>query len=301
MELKLRILALETSTRESSVALLQSTLDPTGLSELCQIELEKNVAGTLPYKPAGSGRANRPDHDALNANPEIRVDLVWEFLPIATESSSPKPGKSSSTSLISTIKRALDQAQWTAQAIDLIAVTVGPGSFTGLRIGVVTAKTLAYATSAHVVGVNTLQAIACQARDYLMKPSVRGCDPGTPFPRRICAAIDAQRGHVFSGRFPIECDLPENEDVVEMIVRDAWIDRLEADDMATGPALKRLQCNLSDRNFRFQFAPEDVWYPTAETVGRIAFGQFCLRGADDMWKLQPLYVRPSYADEPRRD
>ncbi len=296
----MRILALETSTREASVALLQSTLDPTGSSDSCQIELEKNVAGTLQNNPAGSGRANRPDHDAPDVNLESRVDLVWEFLPIATESSSPKPGKSSSTSLISTIKRALDQAQWTAQLIDLIAVTVGPGSFTGLRIGVVTAKTLAYATSARVVGVNTLHAIACQARDYLMKRSVRGCDPGTSLPRRICAAIDSQRGQVFSGRFPFACDPPDNEAVVEIIDRDAWIDRLETDDMATGPALKRLQSNLSDGNFSFQFTPEDVWYPTAETVGRIAFHQFCLRGADDMWKLQPLYMRPSYADEPRR-
>jgi tRNA A37 threonylcarbamoyladenosine modification protein TsaB len=165
----------------------------------------------------------------------------------------------------------------------------------------VTAKTLAYATSARVVGVNTLQTIAYQARDYLLTTSQHGCDHGILLPRRICAAINSQRGQVFSARFPFSCDWLENQAAVETIDRDAWADRLEADDLATGPALTRLQSKLLDGKFPFQLAPMNVWYPSAQTVGRIGFRQFCRYGADDMWKLQPLYMRPSYADQPQRD
>src|SRR5688572_20388398 len=56
----------------------------------------------------------------------------------------------------------LRQVAWKPQDVDLIAVTQGPGSFTGLRIGVTTAKTFAYACGAAIVGVNTLAAIARQ-------------------------------------------------------------------------------------------------------------------------------------------
>ncbi len=57
----------------------------------------------------------------------------------------------------------LAAADWSPKDVELVAVGVGPGSFTGLRIGVTTAKTFAYAVGAEVVGANTLVALAAQA------------------------------------------------------------------------------------------------------------------------------------------
>lgn len=67
-----------------------------------------------------------------------------------------------------------------------IAVTVGPGSYTGLRIGVTTAKALAYVWGVPLVGVDTLAALAWQV---------------SPYPGRICALLDARHGEVCARLF----------------------------------------------------------------------------------------------------
>src|SRR5205823_153504 len=82
----------------------------------------------------------------------------------------------------------LATANWLPKEVELVAVTVGPGSFTGLRIGVTTAKAFAYAIGAEVVGVNTLDALAAQA---------------LPSPSPLWAILDAQRQELFAAKFVV--------------------------------------------------------------------------------------------------
>lgn len=72
----------------------------------------------------------------------------------------------------------------TPEAVDLLACTVGPGSFTGLRIGVSTVKGLALAMGKPIVGVSTLEALAMNA---------------IPFARLICPMLDARKSQVYTG------------------------------------------------------------------------------------------------------
>jgi tRNA threonylcarbamoyladenosine biosynthesis protein TsaB len=76
--------------------------------------------------------------------------------------------------------------------VQRIAVGVGPGTFTGLRVGVATARGLAQSLSAELVGVSSLQALAAAA---LAEPAVEGR------PDAILAAIDARRGEVFAAAY----------------------------------------------------------------------------------------------------
>ena len=71
------------------------------------------------------------------------------------------------------------------ERLGLIAVGVGPGSYTGLRIGIATARALAQARSVPIVGVSSLSALAA---------GIRGAQPGVP----ALAVIDARRGEVFA-------------------------------------------------------------------------------------------------------
>jgi len=86
--------------------------------------------------------------------------------------------------LMAVIDRALDEAGLSIDAIERIAVTIGPGSFTGIRVGVAAARGLALALGVEAVGVSTLAVLAASAAD------------GTKSP--LLAAMDAKRGEIYA-------------------------------------------------------------------------------------------------------
>jgi tRNA threonylcarbamoyladenosine biosynthesis protein TsaB len=202
------------------------------------------------------------------------------------------PAVRSAQSLAPAIKELLRQAGWNAREIDLFAVTVGPGSFTGLRIGVTTAKTLAYAAQAEVLGVNTLEVIASQA-------------PGE-IPR-LCAAVDAQRRELFIGRFERGPDgRMQWEGELELVNIDEWLGTLPRETIIAGPGLQRLLGDLPDSHVDLQASPDVraqarvAYYPiepTAEGVGRLALHQYRTGRRESYWTLVPLYLRRSAAEE----
>jgi tRNA threonylcarbamoyladenosine biosynthesis protein TsaB len=100
-------------------------------------------------------------------------------------------GRTHSRHLMSLIDGILQQSGLSVGDIDAIAVTRGPGTFTGLRIGLSTVKGLALARGVRVVGVSSLAALAL---------------PLVPTPHPVVAMIDARRGEVYHARF--DCDGP---------------------------------------------------------------------------------------------
>jgi len=88
--------------------------------------------------------------------------------------------------LLKTIDYALQQAGWSLDDVEAFAVTTGPGSFTGLRIGLTTIKTLAWATGKPLVGVPSLDALALPLAFASMP---------------VCALLDARRKELFFAFF----------------------------------------------------------------------------------------------------
>lgn len=88
--------------------------------------------------------------------------------------------------LVRAVERALAEVDWRGQELDGIAVATGPGSYTGLRVGLAVAKTLAWAWERPLAGIDTLAAMAC------------GASWAAPM---VVAAIDARRDEVFAGIF----------------------------------------------------------------------------------------------------
>lgn len=86
--------------------------------------------------------------------------------------------------LLRNIHDMLDQHSWTVADLDLVAVGVGPGSFTGLRVGLANAKAIARAAAAPIAGISSLEAVA--------RPV---CDVHDGF---VVSAIDARRGEVYT-------------------------------------------------------------------------------------------------------
>jgi tRNA threonylcarbamoyladenosine biosynthesis protein TsaB len=178
------------------------------------------------------------------------------------------------------IRDLLSRAGWPPTSITLVSVTVGPGSFTGLRIGVTTAKTFAYAVSADIVGVNTHDVLAAQA-------------PASAAP--LWTILDAQRQELFVARYTLDTNGEPSRTVDSTVIpQDEWLSRLQSGDQVIGPALKRLAARLP-RNV--VALPQATWMPMAETVGRVAWRQYQAGCRDDVWKLTPEYYRPSAAEE----
>lgn len=174
------------------------------------------------------------------------------------------------------LQELLASAGWEAASIQLVGVVVGPGSFTGLRIGVTAAKTLAYAVGAEVIGVNALTVIAEQA-------SVAAGS--------LWVVMDAQRQELFVAKFDKGQRMLSD---VRVLAQSQWRAELAPGDLVSGPALQKIQASL----------PKDVrciesslWNPQAATVGQLAWRDYQAGRHDDLWKLLPQYCRQSAAEE----
>jgi len=182
--------------------------------------------------------------------------------------------------LTSAIADQLTCAGWNPADIQLVAVTSGPGSFTGLRIGVTTAKTFAYATHADILAVNTLDVVAAQAKHW----------EGT-----LETVIDAQRQQVFTCQYIRQTDgTIQRCSEVQIVDNSQWLDNLAHGSWVTGSGLQRLESQLPKK---IQVVDPNYWKPTAVTVGQLA-NQYHLAGRrDDFWKITPNYFRRSAAEE----
>lgn len=107
------------------------------------------------------------------------------------------------TKILPTVEEVLQQSGLTLPEIDVVAYGRGPGSFTGVRIGISIAQGLAYGIEKPMVGISTLQAMAQQA--YKTQQSTD-----------VYAAIDARMGEVYFAHYQLENDLMalKNEEVV---------------------------------------------------------------------------------------
>jgi tRNA threonylcarbamoyladenosine biosynthesis protein TsaB len=159
-------------------------------------------------------------------------------------------------------------------------VGIGPGSFTGTRIGLATAKGIVLATGAELVGVTSLDAIA------------HGLDE---VGSALASVIDAGKGEVFL-QVRLGRDLllaPAHVRVEDAVARVGEAAR-EHRVVVAGEAGARLDWSALGASVRLAAdAPHDL--PRASTVGRIALG----RPADDADELEPLYVRPPEITMPR--
>jgi tRNA threonylcarbamoyladenosine biosynthesis protein TsaB len=173
--------------------------------------------------------------------------------------------------------------------VGLVAVDVGPGSFTGLRIGVTFAKTFAYATGANILGVTSMEVLAHQAAKAHGSPILR-----------LWTLVDAHRGQLFAALYKPAGDgatrCMEACDGPEMMEADRWLAKLRPRDLVTGPVAQRLASRLPAE---VDLMEADARTPSARGVAEVAWQHWQRGDRDDLWKLRPFYIRQSAAEERR--
>lgn len=202
------------------------------------------------------------------------LDLRGESTVVRSAFDLPRDRRSAQT-LAPTIQEMLGQQGVTPREVGCVAVASGPGSFTGLRVGIATAKTLAYAVGASLVGVNTLAALA--------EPRLReGRGP-------VWAILDAQRSEVFCAQVhdPYSASIETGRMPLE-----AFAVGLPDDSIVVGPMADRVAAMATSVE-----AFEDS--PQAEAVARIGSAAWLAGRTTDPFALVPFYCRLSAAEEKR--
>lgn len=189
-------------------------------------------------------------------------------------------GRRHARTLVPEIQAVLADADVGPRQLDLVAVSIGPGSFTGLRVGVVCAKTLAWAARAAIVAVDTFLVIA---------------EAAPPHVHRLQVVGDGQRGDLYVGRYVRDAGGRwERIGDIEIEAADAWLGRLGPDDVVTGPGLER-HAAAAARICRL--LPESLWAPEAASVALLGEVRAQRGATDDLWSLEPFYLRRSGAEE----
>jgi tRNA threonylcarbamoyladenosine biosynthesis protein TsaB len=184
----------------------------------------------------------------------------------------------------------LKELDLSLDSFDLFAVNAGPGSFTGLRVGLTAAKAWADAFCKPVVGVSGLEAVAAEA--------VVGADHVVP-------VMDARRGQLYAGSYKrgggTDCDFPmlhraSDDAVMSPEEFQTWLDAPErrAATLAT-PARNWLGKLLSDGNS----APRNIFEVSAvlaPAIGQVAYSKSRLGETVDALRLDANYVRRSDAE-----
>ena len=177
-----------------------------------------------------------------------------------------------------------------AKDLDLICLCHGPGMFTGLRVGVVTAKALAYAGKTDIVAVNALDAIAAQV--FAAVPE--------SLESNLHVAISAQRQQLFAAQFRHRGPWQVEKHVADAIVdQSQFVQGLSPGDFAAGSGLKPLLETIAATEPASEITNPETWELSAASVGQVGSALYESGHRDDFLKVEPLYFRPSAAEEVR--
>ena len=192
--------------------------------------------------------------------------------------------KTHSQKLMVMIESMIKESDLSIKDIDAIAICIGPGSFTGLRIGMATAKAISHVNNLPIIGVNSLEILA---------GNMNLCD------KKICSILDAQRNQVYTGRYKFEngsiveiqpVDVVEIEKLLEEISKDneEWI--------LVGEAVYKYQDKIKEiKNINIPVPSHNV--TKASSLCSIAMEKFNNNiDIHNCYDINPMYIRKSQAE-----
>ena len=181
--------------------------------------------------------------------------------------------------LMVAIDRLLGDAGWTPRDLDGLAVAIGPGSFTGLRIGLSTVKGLALALSIPVAGVPTLDAMAATL-------------PFAALP--VCPVLDARKHEVYASLYRWDGRAMRREWDYLAVAPDELARRLAEPVILLGDAARAI------RTEHARLAPPTHRAPSPACVGLLGHARLSAGETVAPADLVPIYLRPSEAELKRR-
>jgi tRNA threonylcarbamoyladenosine biosynthesis protein TsaB len=189
--------------------------------------------------------------------------------------------------LLAGIDDLLQDSHHTIRDVGLIVVSQGPGNFTGLRLGLSTAKGLALAVGCPVIAINTLDALAANF-------------PFSALP--VCPVIDAKKNELYAAFYHCRAAAGERLGDYLLLSPAALAARIQEPTLMTGPGLERygslLQELLGDLAV---LPPPEFCHVRAGVLARLGLEQFSGGMIPELDKLAPFYLRPADAELKKPD
>lgn len=180
--------------------------------------------------------------------------------------------------LIPECKLLCTEQSWKPTDLDGIAVSIGPGSYTGLRVGVMTAKTLAFALNKPLLAIPTFEIIARQA--VVAHPDLSS----------LMVIADGQQDKVYVQEYSKFSPVSS----LTIVHGEAWRSSLPAGTVLTGPGLRQ-QVNLLPPTM--QLMNESIWDPQLFAFIALMNEYYHDHKFSDYMVLEPIYLRASSAEE----
>ena len=180
---------------------------------------------------------------------------------------------SHSEKLLLFISDVMNESRISFSQLNAVAVSMGPGSYTGLRIGVSTAKGLCYALDIPLISVSTLQAMA-----YGML-SVSKAD-------LFCPMIDARRMEVYSAFFDSD-NIMVRKIQADIVDGSSYDFELKKKVIFFGDGSDKLKDVIKHKNAIFQ----SDFYPSAEFIGVLSYNKFVESNFEDVAYFEPYYLK----------
>ncbi|WJS96375.1 tRNA (adenosine(37)-N6)-threonylcarbamoyltransferase complex dimerization subunit type 1 TsaB [Flavobacterium johnsoniae] len=178
------------------------------------------------------------------------------------------------------IEEVIAKAEISVQDLVAIAVSQGPGSYTGLRIGVSAAKGLCYALNIPLIAVDTLQTLASQAEVTDGK---------------IIPMLDARRMEVYSAIF--NSDLTIDRAIKAEIIDENSFQEFNDKLYFVGDCADKCKAVLTKENFVFL---EDVKYPSANAMSKISYDKYQKSDTVDVAYFEPYYLKDFMIAPPKK-
>jgi tRNA threonylcarbamoyladenosine biosynthesis protein TsaB len=183
--------------------------------------------------------------------------------------------------MMAVVDRLLADCGWEPKQLEGLAVSVGPGSFTGLRVGIATAKGLALALGLPIAPVPTLDALAATL-------------PFAAAP--VCPLLDARKGEVYCSLYRWKEQAMIREWEYLAIAPAEAAARLTAPVIVLGDGVAACRPHLARLGAGVMEAPPARRQPSPGVVGQLGHAMLIAGGGVDAEALAPLYLRPSEAE-----
>ncbi|MFA5411173.1 MAG: tRNA (adenosine(37)-N6)-threonylcarbamoyltransferase complex dimerization subunit type 1 TsaB [Candidatus Omnitrophota bacterium] len=187
-------------------------------------------------------------------------------------------GRKQSALLVPTIKRVLEAADLAAGDIDYFACGLGPGSFTGMRVGLAAIKGFSWALHKPVLSISTLDILARNAQDndaaYIMP------------------AIDAKRGLIYCAIFKNKGGQIKRITPYLLLTEREFLRRARPGSAILGDAAGLYKEKFLKNIKGVTILEKDYWYPKARNIIGLALERLKGKKITDAFRLKPIYLYP---------